>query len=69
MKIICIGRNYAEHATELGDDPPTEPLLFGKFENTLVGPGEPIVIPRRRRTSTPRRSCASRAGRRDGCSA
>jgi 2-keto-4-pentenoate hydratase/2-oxohepta-3-ene-1,7-dioic acid hydratase in catechol pathway len=45
MKIICVGRNYAEHAAELGDDPPTEPLLFGKFENTLVGPGEPIVIP------------------------
>jgi 2-keto-4-pentenoate hydratase/2-oxohepta-3-ene-1,7-dioic acid hydratase in catechol pathway len=45
VKIICVGRNYAEHAAELGDDPPTEPLLFGKFENTLVGPGEPIVIP------------------------
>ena len=45
MKIICVGRNYAEHAAELGDDPPTEPLLFGKFENTLIGPGEPIVIP------------------------
>jgi len=46
VKIICVGRNYVEHAAELGDDPPTEPLLFGKFENTLVGPGEPIVIPR-----------------------
>ena len=46
MKIICVGRNYAEHAAELGDTPPTEPLLFGKFENTLIGPGEPIVIPR-----------------------
>src|SRR3954470_18883363 len=45
VKIICIGRNYAEHAAELGDDPPTEPLIFGKFENTLIGPGEPIVIP------------------------
>lgn len=45
MKIICVGRNYAEHAAELGDDPPTEPLLFGKFENTLIAPGEPIVIP------------------------
>jgi 5-carboxymethyl-2-hydroxymuconate isomerase len=45
MKIICVGRNYAEHAAELGDDPPTEPLLFGKFENALIGPGEPIVIP------------------------
>jgi 2-keto-4-pentenoate hydratase/2-oxohepta-3-ene-1,7-dioic acid hydratase in catechol pathway len=45
VKIICVGRNYAEHAAELGDTPPTEPLLFGKFENTLIGPGEPIVIP------------------------
>ena len=45
MKVICVGRNYAEHAAELGDDPPTEPLLFGKFENTLIGPGEAIVLP------------------------
>jgi 2-keto-4-pentenoate hydratase/2-oxohepta-3-ene-1,7-dioic acid hydratase in catechol pathway len=46
VKIICVGRNYAEHAAELGDEPPTAPLLFGKFENTLIGPGEPIVLPR-----------------------
>jgi len=46
MKIICIGRNYAEHAAELGDEPPTEPLVFGKFENTVIGPGEPILLPR-----------------------
>ena len=45
MKIICVGRNYAEHAAELGDDPPTAPLLFGKFENTLIRPGEAIVLP------------------------
>jgi 2-keto-4-pentenoate hydratase/2-oxohepta-3-ene-1,7-dioic acid hydratase in catechol pathway len=45
VKIICVGRNYAEHAAELGDDPPTEPLLFGKFENTLIGSGDAIVIP------------------------
>jgi 2-keto-4-pentenoate hydratase/2-oxohepta-3-ene-1,7-dioic acid hydratase in catechol pathway len=45
VKIICVGRNYAEHAAELGDDPPTEPLLFGKFDNTLIGPGDAIVIP------------------------
>ncbi len=46
MKIICVGRNYAEHAAELGDDPPKEPLLFGKFENALIGPGDAIVLPR-----------------------
>jgi 2-keto-4-pentenoate hydratase/2-oxohepta-3-ene-1,7-dioic acid hydratase in catechol pathway len=45
VKIICVGRNYAEHAAELGDDPPTEPLLFGKFENTLIGPGDAILLP------------------------
>src|SRR3954471_8674080 len=36
VKIICVGRNYAEHAAELGDEPPKEPLLFGKFENALI---------------------------------
>jgi len=45
VKIICVGRNYAEHAAELGDDAPSEPLLFGKFENTLIGPGDGIVLP------------------------
>jgi 2-keto-4-pentenoate hydratase/2-oxohepta-3-ene-1,7-dioic acid hydratase in catechol pathway len=45
VKIICVGRNYAEHAAELGDAPPKEPLLFGKFENTLIGTGDAIVLP------------------------
>jgi 2-keto-4-pentenoate hydratase/2-oxohepta-3-ene-1,7-dioic acid hydratase in catechol pathway len=45
VKIICIGRNYAEHAAELGDEAPPEPLVFGKFTNTLIGPGDAIVIP------------------------
>ena len=34
-----------EHAAKLGDEPPTQPLIFGKFANTLIGPGVPIVIP------------------------
>ena len=46
MKIICVGRNYAEHAAELGNEPPKEPLIFGKWANTLIASGEPIVIPR-----------------------
>jgi 2-keto-4-pentenoate hydratase/2-oxohepta-3-ene-1,7-dioic acid hydratase in catechol pathway len=46
MKIICVGRNYAEHAAEIGDAPPTAPLLFGKFENTRIGHGDAIVLPR-----------------------
>ena len=46
MKIICTGLNYAGHIREQGMEPPAEPLLFGKFENTLIGPGQAIVIPR-----------------------
>jgi 2-keto-4-pentenoate hydratase/2-oxohepta-3-ene-1,7-dioic acid hydratase in catechol pathway len=46
VKIICVGRNYAEHAAEMADlGGPSEPVLFGKFENTLIGPGESIVLP------------------------
>jgi 2-keto-4-pentenoate hydratase/2-oxohepta-3-ene-1,7-dioic acid hydratase in catechol pathway len=45
MKILCTGWNYAGHIREMGAEPPAEPLLFGKFENTLIGPGETIVIP------------------------
>ncbi len=45
MKIICTGLNYAGHIREQGMVPPAEPLLFGKFENTLIGPGEAILLP------------------------
>jgi 2-keto-4-pentenoate hydratase/2-oxohepta-3-ene-1,7-dioic acid hydratase in catechol pathway len=44
-KIVCVGLNYRDHATEQGVEPPPAPLLFGKFPNTLVDPGEPIVLP------------------------
>src|SRR5581483_2451260 len=44
-KIVCVGLNYHDHADESGMSLPAEPLLFGKFPNTLVGPGEPIVLP------------------------
>ena len=44
-KIVCVGLNYRDHADESGMPTPAEPLLFGKFPNTLVGPGEPIVLP------------------------
>ncbi len=44
-KIVCIGLNYRDHAEEQGVDLPTAPLLFAKWENALIGPGEPIVIP------------------------
>ena len=44
-KIVCVGLNYYDHADESGMPAPTEPLLFGKFANTVVGPGQPIVLP------------------------
>jgi 2,4-didehydro-3-deoxy-L-rhamnonate hydrolase len=44
-KIVCVGLNYRDHAEEQGAALPEEPLLFAKFPNTLIGPGEPIVIP------------------------
>jgi acylpyruvate hydrolase len=45
-KIICVGLNYRDHAREQGVELPTAPLLFAKWPNALIGPGEPIVIPR-----------------------
>lgn len=45
-KIVCIGRNYREHAAELGHDVPTEPLIFLKPPTAVIGPGETIVRPR-----------------------
>jgi 2-keto-4-pentenoate hydratase/2-oxohepta-3-ene-1,7-dioic acid hydratase in catechol pathway len=45
MKIICVGINYADHSLETGVEAPAEPLLFGKFENALIGPGDAIVLP------------------------
>ena len=45
-KIICVGLNYRDHAEEQGTELPSAPLLFAKWPNALIGPGEPIVIPR-----------------------
>ena len=45
-KIICLGKNYAEHAKEGGFDQPDKPLLFGKGSNALNGPYDPILLPR-----------------------
>jgi 2-keto-4-pentenoate hydratase/2-oxohepta-3-ene-1,7-dioic acid hydratase in catechol pathway len=44
-KIVAIGRNYAEHAAELGNDVPEEPLMFLKPNTAIVGPGDPVVLP------------------------
>jgi 2-keto-4-pentenoate hydratase/2-oxohepta-3-ene-1,7-dioic acid hydratase in catechol pathway len=45
-KIVCVGRNYREHAAELGNDVPSAPLLFLKPPTTVIGDGEAIVMPR-----------------------
>ena len=45
-KIVCVGRNYAEHAAELGNEIPTEPLLFLKAPSSIITEGESIIIPR-----------------------
>jgi len=45
-KIICVGRNYDAHAREMGNPVPAQPLIFLKPPSALVGPGEPIVLPR-----------------------
>lgn len=44
-KIVCVGRNYAKHAAELGNDVPAEPLIFLKPPSSVVYGGDPIVIP------------------------
>lgn len=44
-KVLCIGRNYAAHAAELGNPMPKEPLLFLKPSSSIIGPEEAIVLP------------------------
>jgi 2-keto-4-pentenoate hydratase/2-oxohepta-3-ene-1,7-dioic acid hydratase in catechol pathway len=44
-KIVCVGRNYADHAKELGNDVPAEPLLFLKAPSALIRDGDAIMIP------------------------
>lgn len=45
MKIICIGRNYADHAAELKNEKPTEPVVFMKPDSALLPKKQPFVIP------------------------
>jgi 2-keto-4-pentenoate hydratase/2-oxohepta-3-ene-1,7-dioic acid hydratase in catechol pathway len=44
-KVIGIGRNYADHAAEMGHEPPSEPMMFLIPNTAVVGPGDPVVIP------------------------
>jgi 2-keto-4-pentenoate hydratase/2-oxohepta-3-ene-1,7-dioic acid hydratase in catechol pathway len=45
-KIVCVGRNYAAHAAELGNEVPKEPMIFLKPPSSIVGPDEAIVLPK-----------------------
>jgi 2-keto-4-pentenoate hydratase/2-oxohepta-3-ene-1,7-dioic acid hydratase in catechol pathway len=44
-KIVCVGLNYRDHARETGQAIPTEPVLFPKYANSVVGPGADVVVP------------------------
>jgi 2-keto-4-pentenoate hydratase/2-oxohepta-3-ene-1,7-dioic acid hydratase in catechol pathway len=44
-KIVCVGRNYRDHAKEMGNDVPAEPLIFLKPPSSVVGNGEAVVLP------------------------
>jgi 2,4-diketo-3-deoxy-L-fuconate hydrolase len=45
-QILCIGLNYSDHAAETGQEVPSEPILFTKSPNTLIGPDDDVQIPR-----------------------
>jgi 2-keto-4-pentenoate hydratase/2-oxohepta-3-ene-1,7-dioic acid hydratase in catechol pathway len=44
-KIVAVGRNYVDHAAELGSEVPSEPLLFLKPSTAVIGPGDPVRLP------------------------
>jgi len=45
-KYLCIGLNYSDHAAEAGMDIPKEPILFMKATSAIVGPDDPVILPR-----------------------
>jgi len=45
-KVVCVGKNYRDHAAEMGGEAPAEPLLFLKPNTSVIGPGDVIVRPR-----------------------
>ncbi|GII77375.1 2-hydroxyhepta-2,4-diene-1,7-dioate isomerase [Sphaerisporangium rufum] len=46
-KIVCIGLNYSDHAEETGATPPAEPVVFLKASDTMIGPDDEVLVPRR----------------------
>ncbi|MGA8363057.1 MAG: fumarylacetoacetate hydrolase family protein [Solirubrobacteraceae bacterium] len=45
QKIVCLGLNYSDHAEEIGQDIPANPMWFAKFANSLIGSGQDILLP------------------------
>jgi 2-keto-4-pentenoate hydratase/2-oxohepta-3-ene-1,7-dioic acid hydratase in catechol pathway len=45
-KVVCIGKNYADHIAEMGGGTPADPVVFLKPSTSVIGPGDPIVLPR-----------------------
>lgn len=45
-KVLCIGLNYRDHVAEMGREMPSHPVVFTRFADSLVGPGEPLVLPK-----------------------
>lgn len=45
-KVVCIGLNYRDHAIESGMAIPTTPVVFSKFSNTVIGPGDTVIVPK-----------------------
>ncbi|MEV8600059.1 fumarylacetoacetate hydrolase family protein [Streptomyces griseoviridis] len=46
-KVVCIGLNYHDHARETGAEPPAEPVVFFKAPDTVIGPNDTVLVPRR----------------------
>ena len=44
-KVICVGKNYADHAREMGGEPPEIPVVFSMFPSAIIGPGDSVVLP------------------------
>ena len=44
-KVVCIGKNYADHAREMGGEAPAEPVIFIKPNTSVIGPNDPIHLP------------------------
>lgn len=62
-KIVCVGRNYADHAAEFGNPVPAEPLIFLKPPSSIVGPGDDVVYPALSRRLDPEAELVAVIGR------